>query len=81
VILVAGEALVGMTPARCGEAIGYLPRPGGSPYDVAIGLGRLDVPVAFLGRRLSTGSRLGQRRSSTVTSVPLVVAGRGPGRT
>jgi fructokinase len=53
VILVAGEALVGMTPARCGEAIGYLPRPGGSPYNVAIGLGRLDVPVAFLGR-LST---------------------------
>jgi sugar/nucleoside kinase (ribokinase family) len=53
VILVAGEALVDMTPARCGEAIGYLPRPGGSPYNVAIGLGRLDVPVAFLGR-LST---------------------------
>jgi fructokinase len=53
VILVAGEALVDMTPARCGQAIGYLPRPGGSPYNVAIGLGRLNVPVGFLGR-LST---------------------------
>jgi fructokinase len=53
VILVAGEALVDLTPARCGDGIGYLPRPGGSPYNVAVGLGRLDVPVGFLGR-LST---------------------------
>lgn len=52
-IVVAGEALVDLTPARCGEGTGYLPHPGGSPYNVAIGLGRLDVPVAFLGR-LST---------------------------
>ena len=52
-ILVAGEALVDLTPAHCGDGTGYLPRPGGSPYNVAIGLGRLDVPVAFLGR-LST---------------------------
>ena len=49
-ILVAGEALIDMTPARCGAGTGYLPHPGGSPYNVAIGLGRLDVPVAFLGR-------------------------------
>jgi fructokinase len=53
VILVAGEALVDMTPARCGDGIGYLPRPGGSPFNVAVGLGRLDVPVGFVGR-LST---------------------------
>jgi len=53
VILVAGEALVDLTPVRCGDGSGYLPHPGGSPYNVAIGLGRLDVPVAFLGR-LST---------------------------
>jgi fructokinase len=52
-ILVAGEALIDMTPARCGESIGYLPHPGGSPYNVAVGIGRLEVPVAFLGR-LST---------------------------
>jgi fructokinase len=53
VILVAGEALVDLTPARCGDGSGYLPHPGGSPYNVAVGLGRLEVPVAFLGR-LST---------------------------
>jgi fructokinase len=53
VILVAGEALVDLTPAACGDGTGYLPHPGGSPYNVAMGLGRLDVPVAFLGR-LST---------------------------
>jgi fructokinase len=55
VILVAGEALVDLTPARCGDGTGYLPHPGGSPYNVALGLGRLDVPVAFVGR-LSTDS-------------------------
>ena len=49
-IVVCGEALVDMTPARFGQAEGYLPRPGGSPYNVAVALGRLDVPVAFLGR-------------------------------
>lgn len=50
VIVTCGEALVDFTPARCGEAQGYLPHPGGSPYNVAVGLGRLEAPVAFLGR-------------------------------
>ncbi len=49
-IVVAGEALVDFTPANCEGQSGYLPHPGGSPYNVAIGLGRLEVPVAFLGR-------------------------------
>lgn len=49
-ILVAGEALVDLTPARCADGAGYLPHPGGSPYNVALGLGRLAVPVGFLGR-------------------------------
>ncbi len=49
-IVVAGEALVDFTPADCRGHPGYLPHPGGSPYNVAIGLGRLEVPVAFLGR-------------------------------
>ncbi len=49
-ILVAGEALVDFFPATCGECTGYIPYPGGSPHNVAIGLGRLGVPVAFLGR-------------------------------
>ena len=49
-IVVSGEALVDFTPVRCGEGEGYLPHPGGSPYNVAVALGRLEAPVAFLGR-------------------------------
>jgi len=49
-ILVAGEALIDFFPANCGERRGFVPFPGGSPCNVAVGLGRLGVPVAFLGR-------------------------------
>jgi fructokinase len=49
-ILVCGEALIDLVPGTCGDETGYLPRCGGSPYNVAVGLGRLDVPVGFLGR-------------------------------
>ncbi len=52
-IVVCGEALIDFTPASFGDTQAYVPRPGGSPYNVAIGLGRLETPVAFLGR-LST---------------------------
>src|SRR5579872_4277579 len=49
-ILVAGEALIDFIPARSdGGAPAYLPRPGGSPYNVAIALGRLGVPAGFAG--------------------------------
>lgn len=45
-IVVAGEALVDLV----GEPDGRLrPLPGGSPFNVAVGLGRLDVPTGFLG--------------------------------
>jgi fructokinase len=49
-ILVCGEALVDLVPASCGGESGYLARAGGSPYNVAVGLGRLGVPVGFFGR-------------------------------
>jgi fructokinase len=49
-ILVCGETVVDMVPADCGGRRGYLPRPGGSPCNVAVGLARLAVPAAFLGR-------------------------------
>jgi fructokinase len=49
-IVVCGEALVDMLPATCDQGPGYVPRPGGSPANVAVGLARLDVPAAFLGR-------------------------------
>jgi len=53
VIVVCGEALVDFTPVQCAGAAGYaayVPHPGGSPYNVAVALGRLEAPVAFLGR-------------------------------
>lgn len=48
-ILVAGEALIDFLPATCGKKRGFVYLPGGSPYNVAIGLARLEVPVAYLG--------------------------------
>ena len=43
-VLVCGEALVDVFDAAPDR-----PVPGGSPFNVAIGLGRLECPVAFLG--------------------------------
>ena len=49
-ILVSGEALTDFIPTRTeSDAPGYLARPGGSPYNVAIGLGRLGSLTAFVG--------------------------------
>jgi fructokinase len=39
-----------MVPGQCGEERGYIPRPGGSPFNVAVGLARLGAPTGFLGR-------------------------------
>jgi fructokinase len=49
-IVVCGEALVDFTPIPFRREEAYRAHPGGSPYNVAIALGRLEVPVAFLGR-------------------------------
>jgi fructokinase len=46
VIAVAGEALVDLIE----DGGGLHPYPGGGPYNTAVALGRLGVPVAFLGR-------------------------------
>ncbi len=50
VFLVVGEALIDFFPAYCSKEDGYVPHPGGSPHNVAIGLGRLGVPVGYLGK-------------------------------
>jgi fructokinase len=50
-IVVCGESLVDLVPAAGGG--GYLARPGGSPANVAVGLGRLGLDVRLL-TRLST---------------------------
>jgi fructokinase len=50
-VIVVGEALVDLAP-RDGL---LLPLPGGSPYNVAVGLGRLGTPASFLGPRSTDG--------------------------
>lgn len=53
VIVVAGEALVDLVPAKStldGEPGALLPRLGGGPYNVAVTVGRLGAPVSFLSR-------------------------------
>jgi fructokinase len=47
VIVVCGEALIDLVPDASGR---YAARPGGSPANVAVGLGRLGVDVALLAR-------------------------------
>ena len=50
-VLVAGDALVDLTPATTvAGAAAYEPHPGGSCLNVAVGLGRLEVPTGFLAR-------------------------------
>jgi fructokinase len=52
VILVCGEALIDLTsePSPPDASPRFVARPGGSPANVAVALGRLGVSVAFLGR-------------------------------
>ncbi|RAS64105.1 fructokinase [Lentzea atacamensis] len=49
-IVVAGEALVDMVPMGDDELAPLAPKLGGGPYNVAVALGRLDVPTSFLSR-------------------------------
>jgi len=50
-IICCGEALIDFIPTESGKA--YQPCPGGSILNIAVGLGRMGVPVGFLSR-LST---------------------------
>ena len=49
-IVVCGEALVDFTPSAIGGETAYVPRAGGSPRNVAVGLARLGVACSFLGK-------------------------------
>jgi fructokinase len=49
-IVVCGENLIDLVPRTCGDESGFVARAGGSPYNVVVGLGRLRVPCAYLGR-------------------------------
>ena len=48
-ILSCGEALIDFLQGPVGGQAGYVPHPGGSPFNVAVGLARLGVPAGFLG--------------------------------
>jgi fructokinase len=52
-IICCGEALIDFVPVQVDGAPAYRPLPGGSPFNVAIGLGRLGASTGFLSR-LST---------------------------
>jgi fructokinase len=49
-IAVCGEALIDFAPIEVSDNRAYLPIPGGSPYNVVIGLARLGCPVDFIGK-------------------------------
>jgi fructokinase len=50
-VVVAGDALIDLTPTTTVRGnLAYDPHPGGSCLNVAVGLGRLGVPTAFLAR-------------------------------
>lgn len=61
-ILVAGEALIDFVPAEDGRT--YQALPGGSPFNVAVGLARLDMSVGYVGT-LSTDA-FGRRLRGTL---------------
>jgi fructokinase len=78
VIVVAGEALVDMVPVGDDELTPLAPKLGGGPYNVAVALGRLDVPTGFLSR-VSTdhfGEQLVKRLHASNVSTGLVQRGR-----
>ena len=47
---VCGEALMDFTPAEIDGELAFVPRPGGSPLNVAVGFARLGKPAAFIGK-------------------------------
>jgi fructokinase len=50
-VVVTGDALIDLTPTTTVRGqLAYEPHPGGSCLNVAVGLGRLGVPTAFLAR-------------------------------
>jgi len=71
VILSMGEALVDVLPA--GDGL-WRPVPGGSSYNVALALGRLGAPAAFVGRlsRDEQGERMTRALADVGVSTALV---------
>ncbi|SDH01719.1 fructokinase [Lentzea fradiae] len=77
-IVVAGEALVDMVPVGDDELAPLAPKLGGGPYNVAVALGRLDVPAGFLSRVSSDhfGEQLLKRLHESNVDTSLVQRGQ-----
>ena len=77
-ILCCGEALIDFVPTADGA--GYRPVPGGSIFNIAVGLGRLGAPVGYFGK-LSTdffGERLLRTLSENGVDTSLTLRVPGP---
>jgi fructokinase len=69
-VVVAGDALIDLTPTTTVRGqLAYEPHPGGSCLNVAVGLGRLGVPTAFLARLSSDAFGLMLRAHLTASEV------------
>lgn len=79
-LVICGEVLIDLVPARCGDESGFVPRGGGSPYNVAVGLGRLGSQVGFLGRvsRDRFGRLLRERLERNAVDLRWLSDGPGP---
>lgn len=77
-LIVAGEALIDMTPTAHNGGTAYVPHPGGSPYNVAVGSGRLGTPTAFFGRisRDAFGQLLKRHLAASKVSLEYVREGQ-----
>jgi len=73
VILVAGEALFDLVPDARGDSLAA--HPGGGPFNAARTIGRLEQPVAYLGRlsRDRFGARLRELLQEDAVSLDAVV--------
>ena len=78
--LVCGEALIDLVPIDSGPEPTMRSVCGGSPYNVAIGLGRLGADTRFLGRlsRDANGRRLAGRLAENGVGLDLVTYGAAP---
>jgi len=69
-VVVTGEALVDLVLARDGSLAGH---PGGGPYNVARTIGRLEQPVAYLGR--ISGDGFGARLRAELSADGVIADG------
>jgi fructokinase len=78
--LICGEALIDLIPLEGGGEHHFIATPGGSPFNVAIGLGRLGAETFFLGRLSSdpNGRRLSRCLAENGVRLDFVRTGNTP---